>query len=65
MNGTPFPGIVCAITVSSYTGDEDFSEAALVVSDLGEPGSPVDVIRNPNSKRLGEYVTLADLRALL
>ena len=58
-------GIVSAITVSSYTGDEDFSEAALVVSDLGEPGSPLDVIRNPNAERLGEYVTLADLRALL
>ena len=58
-------GIVCAVTVSSYTGEEDFSEAALVVSDLGDPGSPIDVLRRPDATPLGEYVTLADLRALL
>ena len=29
--------LTCVVTVSSYTGDEDFSEAALVVSSLGDP----------------------------
>ena len=58
-------GIACAVTVSSYTGEEDFSEAALVVTNLGDPGTPIDVLRNPDTAPLGEYVTLADLRALL
>ena len=31
-------GLACLVTVSSYTANEDFSEAALVVSSLGEPG---------------------------
>ncbi len=58
-------GIACAVTVSSYTGGEDFSEAAMVVSDFGDPGSPIDVLQGPDTGHLGEYVTLADLRALL
>jgi beta-phosphoglucomutase-like phosphatase (HAD superfamily) len=33
------------ITVSSYTRDEDFSGAALVASDLGEPAAPARALR--------------------
>ncbi len=46
--------LTCLVTVSSYTQDEDFSEAALVVSSLGEPGGeptrvswPTEVSPNP------------------
>ena len=30
-------GLACVVTTSSYTRDEDFTGAALVVSSLGEP----------------------------
>ena len=33
-------GLRCVVTVSSYTENEDFSEAALVVSSLGDPANP-------------------------
>ena len=32
------------VTVSSYTRDQDFSGAALVVDGLGEPGTPVEIL---------------------
>ncbi len=35
-------GIRCVVTLSSYTWEEDMSEALLVVSDLGEPGMPYE-----------------------
>ena len=35
-------GLACLITVNDFTGDEDFSEAALVVSSLGDPGGERD-----------------------
>ena len=35
-------GLPCVVTVSSYTEDEDFSEAALVVSSLGDPDGERD-----------------------
>ena len=34
----PAAGLTCVITVNDFTADEDFSEAALVVSSLGDPG---------------------------
>ena len=34
----PGPALACVITVNDFTADEDFSEAALVVSSLGDPG---------------------------
>ena len=34
-------GLACVVTVSTYTADEDFTGAALVVSSLGDPdGEP-------------------------
>lgn len=43
-------GMPCLVTPSTYTGNEDFSEADRVVPELGDPPGP--------------HVTLADLRAL-
>jgi len=37
-------GLVTLVTVSQYTGDDDFEGAALVVDQLGEPDSPFSVI---------------------
>ena len=40
-------GLACVITVNDYTVDEDFSEAALVVSSLGDPAGDDLSVRMP------------------
>jgi HAD superfamily hydrolase (TIGR01509 family) len=56
----------CLVTVNGYTDKEDFSEAILVVSSLGDPdGEKANVIANRSAARPGAYVTLADLAACL
>jgi HAD superfamily hydrolase (TIGR01509 family) len=66
-------GITCVITINDFTKDEDFSEAALVVSSLGDPGG--EATRVLGGRALGggsagvaapgAWVTLADLSSLL
>ncbi len=59
-------GLRCVVTVNGYTEKEDFSEAALVVSSLGDPdGERTMVLANRSTARPGSYVTLADLEACL
>jgi len=59
-------GLRCLVTVNGYTRDEDFTEAALVVSGLGDPGRPpVQVLANRSAARPGAYLVLDDLRACL
>jgi HAD superfamily hydrolase (TIGR01509 family) len=59
-------GLRCLVTVNGYTRDEDFSEATLVVSALGDPeGEPIQVLANRGKAAPGAYVTLADLEACL
>ncbi len=59
-------GVRCLVTVNGYTEQEDFSEAILVVSSLGDPdGEQTTVIANRSAARPGAYVTLADLEACL
>jgi HAD superfamily hydrolase (TIGR01509 family) len=58
-------GLRCVVTLSSYTGAEDMSEALLVVSSLGDPGDPARVIANRSAARPGDHVTIADLEACL
>lgn len=58
-------GLRCVVTLSSYTWEEDMSEARLVVSDLGEPDAPMKVIANRSPARPGDYITLPDLVACL
>lgn len=59
-------GLRCLVTVNGYTRDEDFGEAVLVVSELGDPGRPpVEVLANRGGARPGTYLTLPDLRACL
>lgn len=59
-------GLSCLITVNDYTRDEDFGEAVLVVSELGDPGrTPIDVLANRGAARPGAFLTLDDLRACL
>jgi HAD superfamily hydrolase (TIGR01509 family) len=58
-------GLRCLVTVSSYTLQEDFSEAVLVVSSLGDPDEPTRVLANRSEARPGDQITLDDLRACL
>jgi HAD superfamily hydrolase (TIGR01509 family) len=59
-------GLRCLVTVNDYTRDEDFDEAVLVVSELGEPGGePIEVIANRGRARPGPYLTLDDLAACM
>jgi HAD superfamily hydrolase (TIGR01509 family) len=55
-------GLTCVITVNDFTADEDFSQAALVVSTLGDPdGQPAVVLADRAGVNPGEWITLADL----
>jgi HAD superfamily hydrolase (TIGR01509 family) len=59
-------GLRCLVTVNGYTEKEDFSEAILVVSSLGDPdGEKTTVMANRSFSRLGSFVTVADLEACL
>jgi HAD superfamily hydrolase (TIGR01509 family) len=53
----------CVVTLSSYTTEEDMSEAVLVLTSLGDPGEPAVVEANRIGAAPGELVTLADLDA--
>ena len=55
-------GLKTLITVNDYTLGHDFSGAAVVLSDLGDPGAPNRLIAGPD---LGQpFVDVAYLRAL-
>jgi dihydroxyacetone kinase phosphoprotein-dependent L subunit len=58
--------LACVITVNDFTAGEDFSEAALVVSSLGDPdGERADVLANRSRAAPGGWVTLADLASVM
>ena len=59
-------GLRCVVTVSDYTAEEDFSEAAMVLTSLGDPGGEVTlVIANRSAATPGDWITLHDLEACL
>ena len=59
-------GIRVVVTTSWFARDEDFSEARLVVSALGDPaGESATVHANRIGRTIGEYVKLDDLEAVL
>jgi HAD superfamily hydrolase (TIGR01509 family) len=59
-------GMRCVVTVNGYTQHDDNDEAVLVVSSLGDPGTPpIEVIANRGAAHPGDHVTLADLDACL
>jgi HAD superfamily hydrolase (TIGR01509 family) len=58
-------GMKCVVTVSSYTRDEDFSRAAIVLTSLGDPGEPCQVLENRSAARPGGLFGAADLEAVL
>jgi len=59
-------GARCVITVNDFTAGEDFTEAALVVSSLGDPGGePAIVLANRSQAAPGDWIILADLASVL
>lgn len=61
-------GLTCVVTTSGYTGEDDFTGAALVVSSLGEPepgGPAATVLADPHGLDPRPAVTLAHLERLL
>ena len=59
-------GMACIVTQNALTEGEDFSEAALVVDCLGEPGGPAArVVANRSAARPAGMVTAADLEAVV
>ena len=59
-------GIKCLVTVSGYTRDEGFDEAALVVGSLGDPGGETaEVIANNAGAAVGDFVTVENLDQIL
>jgi HAD superfamily hydrolase (TIGR01509 family) len=58
-------GLATIVTVSSYTVEDDFTGAALVLSHLGDPDNPLTVIDAPAGLRPDGMVTADDLEHLL
>ena len=59
-------GLRCVVTVNGYTCDEDFREAVMVVSSLGDPdGEHTRVLANRSRAAPGDWVSLADLERCL
>ncbi len=59
-------GMKCIVTVSSYTREEDFRQADIVLSCLGDPGGEIcQVLANRSPARPGTFFTVADLGAIL
>ncbi|PXA70822.1 HAD-IA family hydrolase [Cryobacterium arcticum] len=59
-------GLATLVTVSSYTVQEDFTGAALVVSSLGDPGGPAsEVLSDRRGLHPSPYVRLSDLAEIL
>lgn len=58
-------GLATIITVNGYTEHEDFSEAALVLDQLGEPNAPLRVLANRSRARPAGALCVSDLLACL
>ena len=59
-------GLKTVVTISSYTANEDFSGASLVVSSLGDAiGEKTKVVENSGNYPIGDEVKLSDLVQIL
>jgi HAD superfamily hydrolase (TIGR01509 family) len=59
-------GMKCIVTVSSYTRDDDFSHASIVLTCLGDPdGEKCEVLQNRSLANPVGYFSVTDLEALL
>jgi len=58
-------GLRCVVTPSSFTLDEDFAEASLVVTSLGDPEEPMAILANRSPASPDGQIELRDLEAVL
>jgi len=59
-------GMKCVVTVSGYTREEDLSQAAIVLTCLGDPGGEVcEVLANRSAARPGTCFTVGELESVL
>jgi HAD superfamily hydrolase (TIGR01509 family) len=59
-------GLPCIITVNELTNEEDFHEAALVVTSLGDPnGEQMTVLENRTQANPQDYISVRDLKQVL
>ena len=58
-------GLTTVVTVSSFTADDDFTGAALILGDLGDQDAPATVIATPAGIAPAGHITLEDLTALI
>ena len=59
-------GLPCLVTVSTFTEQDDFTNAALVVSSLGDPGADhSQVLNNPSKVLVKDYVSLDAIQQLI
>jgi HAD superfamily hydrolase (TIGR01509 family) len=59
-------GMKCVVTVSSYTPDEDFAHASIVLTCLGDPdGEKCEVLENRSPAKPADYFRLSDLETVL
>lgn len=58
-------GLPCLVTVNGYTREEDFGDAALVVSELGDPDRPpLELLADRAGVKPGPYIGLDELSLL-
>ncbi|OZH52080.1 hypothetical protein AFK68_26640 [Hydrocoleum sp. CS-953] len=58
--------MTCIVTYNELTKNEDFSEAALVLSDFGEPGNEsIAIGQNRTNVKPQGYFTVDDLEQVL
>lgn len=60
-------GMNCIVTPSFYSKDEDFTEADIVVSSLGDPGTAkIGVIKGtPELRHNIDYISIQDIKAII
>jgi len=59
-------GMTCIVTYNDLTKDEDFSEAAIVLSDFGEPGNEsINIAQNLTGTKPERYFRVDDLEKVL
>ena len=59
-------GMTCMVTYNDLTQHEDFNEAAIVLSDLGDPGgTPIRVAQNRTEAKPNNYFSINDLENVL
>lgn len=59
-------GMICVVTFNQLTQDEDFTEAAIVLSSLGDPdGEQAVVVQNRTEANPAEFFSVNDLEIVL